>query len=330
MPDDGNYTVLHDGVPIMDEVSLNMTKLYYYENFNVTTMNQPTRYRKLIISLEPCEGVVYLFVRKTRRCWPEPHSCCKPRSGSAATYNTAPPCNTALHSMDCGWTHFRSIIDGSKDGAPTFFEVPLTSTKYYIAVFAPHEPNMLSYVSRPRFRFMALADIGAYPRPGQKGSLQAKQVSEMAVELSWEAASFVPLGISSLQHYYVYSSLLLTQDAKVNEAVFINPSKVMNAVCGLEKNAVRYGAPLTSSSCQNGVCSATIVGIVPRRRYMLNIISDSYRGYNSTYSGIIVTTDWTETTQVWGDSVLSLIGAICGTVFGVVVIGYLWIVKLYH
>uniref|UniRef100_A0A0G4HWU0 Uncharacterized protein n=1 Tax=Chromera velia CCMP2878 TaxID=1169474 RepID=A0A0G4HWU0_9ALVE len=26
-------------------------------------------------------------------------------------------------------THFKSITDGSRDGAPTFFEVPLTSTK---------------------------------------------------------------------------------------------------------------------------------------------------------------------------------------------------------
>merc|ERR1719215_637565 len=104
----------------------------------------------------------------------------------------------------------------------------------------------------------------------------------------------------------------------------------MNSVCGLERNAVRYGAPLSSSACHNGVCSATITGIVPRRRYMLNIMSDSHRAFNSTYSGIIVSTDWTESNQVWGDSVIGLIGAICGTVFGVVVIGYLWIVKLYR
>merc|ERR1719310_298082 len=97
-----NFTRLVDGRPVIHDVRLDKMKLYYYENFNVTTMNQPDRYRKLIISLEPCEGVVFIFIRKTRRCWPNPFSCCRPKPGSL-TYSAsngqpvAPPCNPKQH-----------------------------------------------------------------------------------------------------------------------------------------------------------------------------------------------------------------------------------------
>merc|ERR1719235_2492319 len=89
----GNYTKLLEGEPILNHLSLNKSKLYWYQNFNVTTMNQPDRYRKLIISLEPCEGIVYLFVRKTRECWPDPRSCCEPLPGTGQQLgnNTGPP-----------------------------------------------------------------------------------------------------------------------------------------------------------------------------------------------------------------------------------------------
>ena len=40
-------------------------------------MHVKDEYRKIIINLEPCRGVVYLFVRKTRPCWPNPYSCLK-------------------------------------------------------------------------------------------------------------------------------------------------------------------------------------------------------------------------------------------------------------
>lgn len=47
----------------------------FINNYNVSVINQPDNYRNLIINLEPCKGIVYLFVRKTRRCWPNPYSC---------------------------------------------------------------------------------------------------------------------------------------------------------------------------------------------------------------------------------------------------------------
>uniref|UniRef100_A0A7S3M4M2 Uncharacterized protein n=1 Tax=Spumella elongata TaxID=89044 RepID=A0A7S3M4M2_9STRA len=140
------------------------------------------------------------------------------------------------------------------------------------------------------------------------------------------------MGVSSLRNYYLYSSLLLASDKKQSESVFISPSKIMNSVCGLERNAVKYGNAISPASCQDGICKAMIAGIVPKRRYMLNIIAESYRGFNSTYSGIVVSSDWSESRHAfsdWSETTTSLVGGICGTIFGVLVIGYLWIVKLY-
>lgn len=327
----GNYIVLQDGRPVAGEVALNKSKLFYYENFNVTTMNQPDMYRKLIISLEPCEGIVYAFVRKTRPCWPDPHTCCQPIPGTQG-YPVAPPCKSPNQTIKCSWTHFHSIIDGTRDAAPTFFEVPHSSTKYFISVFAPAEANLNSGVPVPKFRLSVLTDIGAYPRPGLHGQVRTKQARDGSVEVSWDEATFIPIGVSGLRNYHLYSSLLLPSDAKMNEAVFLNPSKVMNSVCGLNRNAVRYGSPISPTSCHNGLCRAIISGILPSRRYMLNVIAESYRSFNSSYSGVIVSLDWSRTRHAfsdWSDTTTSLVGAIVGTVFGVLGIGYMWIVKLY-
>merc|ERR1712012_1103228 len=122
-------------------MGLNLSRQFLYENTNVTTMNQPARFRKLIISLEPCEGVVYMFVRKTRRCWPDPHSCCQPLAGMT-DLPTAPPCDLKQHTIKCPWTHFHSVIDGTRDGSPTFFQLPHTSVKYFITVFTPRDANL--------------------------------------------------------------------------------------------------------------------------------------------------------------------------------------------
>lgn len=331
LPDEetgANYTSLADGKPIIDEVRLNRSKHYFYESYNVTMMKQPERYRKLIFSLEPCEGVVYLLVRKVRRCWPDPQSCCRPTDGGIAH---APPC-TVDDAISCPWTHFHSVIDGSKDGAPTFFEVPHTAAKYFITVFAPKDVNMDHGVQKSRFRLTMLSDIGAFPRPGLQGRLQSTLASPGSVEVSWKAATFVPVGVSDVKSYYLYSSLLLTTDNHINQAVFLTPSKIMNSACGLERNAVKYGSPISPASCAEGVCRAIISGILPHRRYMLNIMAESNRQFVASYSGIIVSAEWSDSRHVfseWSETTTSLMGAIVGSIFGVLGIGYMWIVKLY-
>jgi hypothetical protein len=190
--------------------------------------------------------------------------------------------------------------------------------------------NLEYDVSLVRFRLMVLADIGAYPRPGTQGRIRAQQTGERSVKLMWDEATFIPTTVSELRYYHVFSSLLLSRDTRVNEAVFVNPSKIMNTVCGLERNAVQYGSALTSAACQDGTCTVHIQGIIPAKRYMMNIVAESARSLNSSYSGIIFSTVWEETTQAVSDSVVALVGSVLGTIFGVVVIGYLWIVKLYN
>jgi len=96
---------------------------------------------------------------------------------------------------------------------------------------------------------------------------------------------------------------------------------------------MKYGVPLTDKHCHNGKCSAVVSGVLPKKRYMFNIVSESMRNFNSTYSGIIVDSDWKETTKLFGesaDTVVHLVAAVCGTILGVVIMGYLWIVKLYN
>merc|ERR1719343_1508652 len=137
------------------------------------------------------------------------------------------------------------------------------------------------------------------------------------------------MGVSDLRSYHLYSSLLLPGDKPESDAVFVGPGKVMNSACGLERNAVRYGLPIGPASCQQGICSAVVSGVVPQRRYMLNIVAESHRGLNASYSGIVVSSAWAETRPEWAERTTSFVGAICGTAFGVLVIGYLWIAKLY-
>merc|ERR1740120_334964 len=87
-------------------IGANQTHRYFFRSYNVTTMNQPDKYRKLIINLEPCKGVVYLFVRKTRQCYPNPYSCIT-KLGTNLERRTKP----------CDWTHFMSETDRSRDEA---------------------------------------------------------------------------------------------------------------------------------------------------------------------------------------------------------------------
>lgn len=328
-----SHTTLLDGQALFHDITLNHTARYHYSNYNVSTMSLPDTQRKLIVMLEPCEGVVYLFVRKTRRCYPNPFSCCVPKFnaqvlGVPVTEIAPPPCSPA-YDVNCQWTHFHSTLDGTRDAAPTFYEVPLTSGQYFISVYAPFQANVDHGVTRPRYRLTVLADVGAYPRPGQNGRVTVRQTSDSSVELTWYEATFIPPGISNLRHYHVFSSLLLSKERRQNEAVFLDAAKVMNTVCGLEGNAVQYGTSLGSSVCLDGVCRAAVRGVVPGKRYMMNIVAESARGFNASYSGLIFTTSWEESRQAVPDTVIALVASILGTVFGVLVISYLWIMKLY-
>eukprot|EP00427_Karlodinium_veneficum_P024959 CAMPEP_0169105456 /NCGR_PEP_ID=MMETSP1015-20121227/23806_1 /TAXON_ID=342587 /ORGANISM="Karlodinium micrum, Strain CCMP2283" /LENGTH=274 /DNA_ID=CAMNT_0009166817 /DNA_START=358 /DNA_END=1182 /DNA_ORIENTATION=+ len=273
-------------------------------------MNQPDTQRKLIINLEPCKGIVYVFVRKTRRCWPNPYSCIDIRPGQQRR-----------RPADCTWTHFMSNIDGSRDGTPTFFEIPLSSTKYFLSVYAPQ---------RSSYTLTLLADIGAFPRPGDNGKITARQMKELQVQISWNVAHFFPVGISDVKQYWVYSSMLLETDNRSNMAVFMRPSKIMNTVCGLQNNTDHQYDKIPATSCDAaGICNATIDGVVAQRKYVFNVVVESNRGFFFAYAGIIMRTDWQVIRQAASDTTLKVVGAVSGCVLGMVIIIYFLMLKLY-
>jgi hypothetical protein len=300
---------IKDGESIYKEIQSNNTHRYFYANYNVTTMNQPDDRRKLIINLEPCRGTVYVFVRKTRRCWPNPYSCID-----------LDPQNPKRTPLTCAWTHFMTQIDGSRDGTPTFFEVPLSSTKYFLSVYAP---------VRSSYTLTVLADIGAFPRPGENGKILARQMKELQVQLSWNPASFFPVGISEVKQYWVYSAMLLDNDNRSNLAVFLRPDKIMNTVCGLQNNTDHQYSRVAAAMCANGTCNATIDGVVAQRRYVFNVVVESQRGFRFAYAGLIMRTDWQVVRQAASDNTLKVVGAVSGSVLGMVIIIYFLMLKLY-
>jgi len=301
-------TEIKDGDTVYSDIRRNQTHRYFHRNSNVTCMNQPDLYRKLIINLEPCRGIVYLFVRKTRRCYPNPYSCIM----------LGP--NGYRVPEECEWTHFMSVIDGSRDGTPTFFEVPLSSTKYFISVFA---------VENSAYTLTLLADIGAFPRPGANGKITARQLRELQVQISWEEANYVPTGISDTKQYWIFSSMLLENDNRTNMAVFMRPDKIMNTVCGLKNNTDRHYDRIPKAMCRGGICNATIDGVITDKRYVFNVVAESHRGFMMAYGGLVMRTDWEEVRQFMSDKSLRVVGAVSGSVLAMVVIIYFLMLKLY-
>lgn len=300
---------LQDGVTQYAPIKKNQTHRYFYSNYNVTTMNQPDDRRKLIINLEPCRGVVYIFVRKTRRCWPNPYSCIDITPGKVEK-----------KPAECQWTHFMSEIDGSRDGTPTFFEIPLTTTKYFISVYA---------AANSEYTLTVLADIGAFPRPGLSGQIAARQIKELQVQLSWDTMSFAPTGITNAKRYSVYSSMLLDDDNRSNTAVFMRPDKIMNTVCGLQNNTDRAYDHVPAASCSNGRCNVTIDGVIKEKRYIFNVVAESDRGFKIAYAGLIMKTNWEVVYQAASDKTLKVVGAVSGSVLGMVVVIWFLMLKLY-
>jgi len=318
-PDMGTPNEMQDGSSVyVEQIRRNKTHLYSFKTMNATLMHQPDQYRKLIVHLEPCKGVVYLFLRKTRRCFPNPYSCMltnQNQDANSANYETV------ANPGDCEWTHYMSHIDGTRDGAPTFFELPLTSTSYYIAVYAKETSS---------YTLTILTDIGAWPRPGREGLLSATQLQELQVQIGWSVATYIPTGISETRRYWVYSAKLLDQDFRTNSNVFLTKKKIMNTACGLTNNTDRPAStPIPASRCHAGRCNATIDGVITGKRYIFNIVAESLRGYNMTYAGLILQTEWTVTHRAASQKTLQVIGAITGAVLGMVIIIYIWMINLY-
>eukprot|EP00392_Amoebophrya_sp_AT5.2_P011001 g11076.t1 len=320
-PNMGQENQLTDGQSVhVPQIIEHKTHRYFFQTKNTTLMHVKDQFRKLIVNLEPCKGVVYLFVRKTRPCYPNPYSCMVPPDQQLNTGDSA----ERLPRPDyCNFTHYLSVIDGTRDGAPTFFELPLTSTRYYIAVYYAKETSS--------YTLTVLTDIGAWPRPGNEGQLQVTQLQELQVQVGWDTAYYRPTGITNTMQYYVYSAMLLERDQRTNAAVFLTKKKIMNTVCGLHNNTDRPAttSAIPASRCSGGKCNATIDGVVTGKRYVFNVIAESERRYNMSYAGLILSTDWQVERRAASQQTLMAVGGLTGSIFAMVIVIYCWMISLY-
>ena len=138
---------------VYNEIPANHSQMYYFENYDYLGSD-----RKMIFRLEPCQGVVYLYIRKVRPCWPNPWT------GE--------------------WTHYKSNTNGSDDGDTTLLELPAEATQWYITVFGK---------TAGKYSLSVVTDTSTYPRVGD-GKIEASQVNENTVEIAWTAAT---AGVSS-------------------------------------------------------------------------------------------------------------------------------------
>lgn len=304
---------IKEGQLIYRDIRRNQTHRYFYYNWDLPTLNYPNTYRRLIINLEPCRGVVYLFVRKTRRCYPDPYSCVT-LDPTTLQPRTRP--------NECKWTAFKSQIDGSMDGTPTFFEVDFTTTKWYLSVYA---------TQNSQYTLNVLADIGIFPRPGALGLITGKQIAEGEVEIEWSHAYYNPTGVTDTRQYYVYSSLLLDGDNSSSIYAFLRPNKIMNSVCGLENNTDKpYDrVPAISGSCDNVKCKFKVWGIFPGKRYLFNIVAESNALVKTAYAGLVMKTEWTVIRHAEAGNFRKVVGAVAGSALGLVVIIYFSLLKMY-
>jgi len=307
---------IKDGRPTNNsDLRSNQTHLYYYENKDIPTLNQPDIYRKLIISLEACRGIVYVFVRKTRPCYPDPYSCI-----------SLTPGKEFRRPQDCKWTHMMSVIDGSRDGTPTFFEIPFTTTKYYFSVFS---------ADNSQYTLTVLADIGSFPRPGKLGRVYGDQQGELKVSLGWHEANYIPSSTigaygTGTMMYIVYAAPLLDTDKRVSSTCFLRPQKIMNTYCGLERNTDEEVFQIDPKSlCKDGYCNVTIDWVQPERRYVFNVVAVSVRGFKAAYAGLIMRTQFDVVRQATSDSTLKAVGMIAGGSLGMVIVMYFWLLKIY-
>jgi len=309
---------IKDGIPTnLSDIRANLTHRYYYKNSVVPTLNQPDQYRKLIISLEACRGIVYVFVRKTRRCYPDPYSCI-----------SLTPGKEFRRPQDCKWTHMMSVIDGSRDGTPTFFEIPFTTTRYYFSVFS---------ADNSQYTLTVLADIGSFPRPGKLGRVYGDQQGELEVSIGWHEANYIPdrmLGgfPTGTMMYIVYAAPLLDSDERVSSTCFLRPQKIMNTYCGLERNTdeeVFQVDPNVGSSCVRGYCNVSVDWVMPERRYVFNVVAVSKRGFKAAYAGLIMRTQYDVVTRAASDNTLKAIGVVAGGSLGMVIVIYFMMLKLY-
>jgi hypothetical protein len=280
-PTAGAWVNLTASGQILTQIANNNTHNYYFENYKYFDSS-----RKIIVRLDPCQGVVYLFIRKTRPCWPNPWSE--------------------------EWTHYKSITDGSEDGAATMFELPSETTQWYITVYAK---------TSSQYSLTILRDADDYPRLTDEAII-ASQIDHNTVEIRW-----TPSTSPSATKYIIYSSMYFETGDRVNPRLLISPSRIMNTVCGLSINTDH---PYSVVECVSSPCISNITSLINGRKYVFNVVAqDSSSGMHAAYSGILVQAEWDESVLKNADEILKTIGILIGTVVTVLVATFFVIYNKY-
>merc|ERR1712194_852271 len=88
-------------------------------------------------------------------------------------------------------------------------------------------------------------------------------------------AFYRPLDVATTNRYIVYSALLLEGDKRTNANVFLTKRKILNTVCGLDKNTDQPAkASVPASQCTAGKCFAVIDGVVTGKPYVFNVVAE--------------------------------------------------------
>ena len=60
--------------------------------------------------------------------------------------------------------------------------------------------------------------------------------------------------------------------------------------------------------------------MITGKRYVFNVVAESQRGFNMTYAGLILQTDWQVIRKAASQQTLQVVGAIAGGVLAMVII----------
>jgi hypothetical protein len=298
-----------DQQTVYKTILANQTHYFYYEN---TTLSHSYEQRKLMINLEPCYGSVRLYIRRTWPCFPNPYKCLD-TSSTTGSY--------------CEWTDYQTDTSEDRAGAPTMFILNQTSTRYYMAVFAEKSSHYTLQVvtdiiadnSTSTWNTTALL-----PYPGNNGQVTGTQTAETSVQISWSPAPYAT-------QYLLYAQLMLNSDTLSNKYTFIKTSKVLNTVCGLTNNT--DGAYLTlsaSSACNTTTCIGTVSDLMLDSKYAFNVVGVTANGLKLAYSGMAISTSWEVSNSAISEKTMSIISAVLGGLLGIIVMGYIWLQKVYQ
>lgn len=287
------FTNITANPSVYNEIGANQTHMYYFESSHFTSQRSSGLDRKLVVRLEPCNGIVYLFIRRTRPCWPNPWSC---------------------ESDICDWAHYQSVINGTADGQPTVLELPLTSTQWFITVYGK---------TAAKYSLLIVEDPRMYPRMLEGGTIHSKQVDFNTIELTWSR-------LSSSKQYTVYSSMYFesseTASNGLNPNLLISPGHILDTVCGLSSNTDH---PYMAFTCETDECKANVTGLVNKRKYVMNVVSNE--GVPIAYAGTLVESLFNPNNDVMRiRNTLESVGITIGSVLLICMATYVWLHSRYH